>query len=423
MKKSLNLIALALLAAAPVFADSTKHLASPQEGDIVPSRALPEPAAAQAQAAVTPHAAGAATTPIAAGWKLDHDSKMDIKIKPFVAKSVDYSKHVNATELAAGTNLVVSTPNAVVRINPAPDTQDGTGAIEPEFVRLKDKHGRVFHGSEGMDKAVSDEQIRTAKVDVFAPGTSMFRLKKELGAGEVTMTVDALTADPGKKYVVNVHEKDSPYVLQLNTDRDAYVSGDTVTLSAHMRAGQHALPIQEISGVLTAPTGKTIPLSFDHGRASVSVEAEPSTDLSSGLWRADVTVVSHDGKLAVRRDASTAFAVAWPSARLSGTVDVTGDAKQITANVKVETAAAGRYEVRGMLFGTDKDGTAKPIAVAHAGAWLEPGEGQLGLSFQRDAVQASGLVAPFSVMDLRLIRQDRLMLLQRQQLGFDVELP
>ena len=73
----------------------------------------------------------------------------------------------------------------------------------------------------------------------------------------------------------------------------------------------------------------------------------------------------------------------------------------------VEAASSGRFEVRGVLYGTAGDGSLLPFAIAHAARWLDPGQADITLKFGAD-VMPSGLSAPYELRDLSLNDQARM---------------
>ncbi len=101
---------------------------------------------------------------------------------------------------------------------------------------------------------------------------------------------------------------------------------------------------------------------------------------------------------------------------------VTVDNKRegLITELAMDVAEAGRYEVRGILFGTDDRGQLKPLAVGNTADWLEPGQSALAMTFDRSVITESGLRAPFVVKDLRLIHQNRMSLLHRQETAFRI---
>ena len=122
---------------------------------------------------------------------------------------------------------------------------------------------------------------------------------------------------------------------------------------------------------------------------------------AKGLWELQVFGDVGD----VPRDARTAFAVGQPTARFGGIFGV--DAANLRVSLPVEAASPGRYEARGTLYATAKDGSLRPVSQAHAAAWMEAGDGMLVLQFARAHVPA-GYGAPFEVRQLELNDQGRI---------------
>ncbi len=83
----------------------------------------------------------------------------------------------------------------------------------------------------------------------------------------------------------------------------------------------------------------------------------------------------------------------------------------------VEVAAPGRYDVRGVVYGRDATGQARPLALAQSAAWLDAGRGELALDVDAGLIAKSGLAAPFELRDVRLMDQGRMGLLQRQEVA------
>jgi hypothetical protein len=77
----------------------------------------------------------------------------------------------------------------------------------------------------------------------------------------------------------------------------------------------------------------------------------------------------------------------------------------------VTVGSPGRYEVTGTLFATGADGIARPVAQAASAAWLEPGERQLALAFDRRHVPL-GYGAPYELRQLQLRDQARMGMLE-----------
>ena len=106
--------------------------------------------------------------------------------------------------------------------------------------------------------------------------------------------------------------------------------------------------------------------------------------------------------------------MAAPTARLTGAVQTEVDSRALRADLGVQVGTPGRYEVRAVLMGTNREGQLEAVAVGHSANWLEAGNGNLSLSFDAALLKERGLTAPYEINDLRLIHQDRMSLLHRQ---------
>lgn len=136
-----------------------------------------------------------------------------------------------------------------------------------------------------------------------------------------------------------------------------------------------------------------------------------------GLWEVHARAAGEHRALTAVRSVRVPFAVAAPTARLTGVAAVTATGEGtggLRIELPLEVAAAGRYEVRGVLWATAPDGTRKPHVAVHAADWLEPGRGVLAIEVPADQLGTGGLGAPWELRDLRLIDQGRMGLLHRQ---------
>ncbi|KAG0923616.1 hypothetical protein G6F32_014210 [Rhizopus arrhizus] len=138
--------------------------------------------------------------------------------------------------------------------------------------------------------------------------------------------------------------------------------------------------------------------------ARVVLARDRAVGVGPGVVQAQLQVFAQaDGVL---RDGKVAFAVARPTARFSGQATPDPASRQVALPLQV--AAAGRYEARGTLYATARDGQLKPVAQAHAAAWFDgPGAGQLVLPFDQAALPA-GFGAPYELRDLQLQDQSRM---------------
>jgi hypothetical protein len=205
-------------------------------------------------------------------------------------------------------------------------------------------------------------------------------------------------------YLVHVFEPQSDRVLKLGADRDTALAQGELAIKASYRG---AAGVDAIAGVLTSPSGRNIDLEFarqDDGTYVARVS--PPLEAASGpaLWEVHTFASAEAG--AVQRDAKTVVAVAVPSARLDGSAGVAkAGASERAFAFGVEVKAASRYELRGVLYATSEAGVLVPAAVAHAAAWLEPGQRRIELRYDAAALADGPWRAPFEVRDLVLANQ------------------
>ena len=119
------------------------------------------------------------------------------------------------------------------------------------------------------------------------------------------------------------------------------------------------------------------------------------------------------------RDARTAVMVSLPTARFTGEAEVLRRDGGMVFQMPVETAAAGRYELRGTLYGSDPSGELKPMAIAHGAQVVSAGSGVLELRFTPDVMNPA-LSAPYALRDLSLSDQSRMSLSEQRREALDI---
>jgi len=146
-----------------------------------------------------------------------------------------------------------------------------------------------------------------------------------------------------------------------------------------------------------------------NGKFQVQVPQSNLPVKRGALYELYVNSQANDKGIKIRRNAKVAFAIAQPTARIQSNFSVNNKAASINLNV----ASEGRYEVSGLVYGTSKNGTQLPIMISRSAYYLQPGEQVVQLKFDPKILAASGLQAPFTVKQLRLMDQSRMALLQQ----------
>lgn len=341
---------------------------------------------------------------------------------PFVAHSREYSTQVSADELAAGVSIHTTSPRALVRIQPLGGGGDAPRdklAIHPQSLLLSTANGKAFASGAGMEMLVTADKLNKAEMP-FAEGTSAFRLHQDLGSG--TFTLKAADAHGGTRYLINVVEPDSKLALTMQTDAPHYLHGQQLVVLPELveQGGTRHAP-GKLDGYVTSPGGRTFPIAFKAGpdgrlRAKLTLDADEAPQ--PGLWEVHASANTRVRGQTVLRSIRLAFGVAMPVARLDGSAAVVNLPGSVGVRLGVEVGAPGRYEARGLLYGM-LGGSMKPLGVAHAAQWMEPGRQSLVLQYSAGLL--SGASGPFEVRDLHLLDQGRMGVLQRQQRALSID--
>ena len=355
-------------------------------------------------------------------FPLTGDQAIDLRPATFEAASREYFVDVTADDLRQGASIHVTGKNAVVRINPAPTRDKGSAAIDPNGLVVRSAAGSFDKGA-GMSLLAGAADMAKAGAP-FAEGTTAFRLSPSVGIGEIVIQAPTLKATG--RYQVHVFDVESPYVLGLRAQGMDYLHGDTMTAEARLAGADKVLRLDDVAAYVTSPAGRAWPVKFDANGGSDGGSYGGQLPLDAlgkqeeGVWELHVATRGMVDGHHVVRNARTAFGVHVPTAGFGGDVTLRDGKAGLQADFAVNVATPGRYEVRGVLFGTDGTGHLRPVAVGHSANWLAQ-DGTLSLSFDRALLDDAGVGAPFEVRDLRLIDQGRMGILHRQAVGLVID--
>lgn len=388
------------------FADvaAAAGLLRPAAGDQVPTTLVAPPPAAPATAE---------RAEIGFSWPVGPTAPVESAPPPRAA-SREYWVTVEAAELARGFELFTTAPGALVRIQPTGPEKDRR-IVDPRDLMIASPGGEERPVAEAAEALASAEELAAAGAP-FAEGTSAFRLRDELGAGRFVLR--AASVEPGR-YLLHVFDRGSALALEVESARADYLGGGRLALAARLVDAGAAVVADRMEGFVVSPAGRVMPVALrraaDGSFAATAALPRAVESGADGLWELVASARGSRDGLVVLRTARVAFAVATPTARLDGSAEPV-DLRQDGAAVRfgVETAVAGRYELRGVLWGTDAEGRAAAAAVAHSAAWLEAGRGALTLRFDPAAVKAADLAGPWEVRGLELRDQGRMGLLERR---------
>ncbi len=407
MKLSTKILAaaLALTLSAPLVA-ADLALAPAGPNDTLPARL---------SAVAHKNAASLEAQPLAFAWRLEPEAALTAVVVPQETKSREYWDTRSSDELAAGVTLPTTAAGAIVRLSPAAGTS--TKALEARRVVLV-KDGQRYEDGTGMQTIADVAELEKGAAP-FPEGSTVFRIDPKLGAGSFKIEVPQASGET----VVHVFEPQSSLQLDLKADRNAYQAGSKIVVAASLRDGEKAIPAGEISGMITTADGQMREFAFVADKAGnyrAEVPADLTTDVSRGLFEIHAFASAKSDQGRVLRDARTAFAYSVPSARLTGaarTLPVRMRNPVVYLEFDVEVASASRYQIGGVLYGTDAAGRSVPLAMAQSAQQLAPGVHGMTLMYGPDVLDGAKAGAPYQIRDLQLVNQADMGLQEQRELG------
>lgn len=340
-------------------------------------------------------------------WPLEADATLASGDEGSVNESRQYWLDVDAVQLSKGVAINTSSTGAVIRVSPM--NANSRATLKREELSLS-VGGRALDANASFSTFANSSQLRASGAP-FAEGTIAFQLNGNVPAGEITLALNNRAAS-SDQYVIHVFEPNSKAIAEVRTAKSAHLVGSPINASLKVDGAQG-----QVSGFLVSPDGKTsIDLSFQAGRDGYSASVNAPAFQGNGLWELHTHFdgVNKAGQR-ILRDTKTAVNITAATARLNQQAQIQqsfGSAQgQVALNLGVDVAAAGRYQLSGVIYGTNKSGQLQPVALAQSAKWLEAGSQQLPLSFN---VSVDGISAPYEVRDLRLQDQSRLGVLHRQ---------
>lgn len=402
MKIPSSLLVALMLAASASAAEPARSLLPAASNDLVPTR-LEASAKNQGAAAQLDH------QPSAMSWALDPHAALDAGPQPFVKHSREYWIDASADDLQRGLNLATSANGALIRMSPH---AGNGGLLDPASLLIRS--GGKVHSAGAAFATVADEAaLRAAGMDV-PQGSVVVKLADVVGSGQLQL----LAPSASGSYLVHVFEPQSAIVLSLGATRDTVLAGQALLVRASVDAGAN---LDQLSGMLSSASGHVQNFSFNRqadGSWLARVVPDAAHAGGFGLWEVHAFGQASTSKVSVPRDARTAVAVSRATARLDGSIQKLAQSSRagdMTLRIGVQAAAASRYQLAAVLYGTDSRGQRVPVAAAYSAAWLNTGTGNIDLAFDAASLSASGVGAPYELRDLRLINQADMSLLERRE--------
>ncbi len=341
-------------------------------------------------------------------YKLEQTEKLEFDVKPFIEQSKQYWIDSTGNKLINGISLPVSGGDTVIRISPL--SNDKSIHIDASMIKIKN------NGQLKSINVFADADQLKATGAAFSENSIALKVKAD--AGKLNLKVDNYTGDT--PFVVHVLEPKSNYVLTLKTSKATYNANQNITIATDLFNGETKISA-DLQGYINRPDGSVLGnLKFtqdNQGKYVADIDAMGSQGLAQGLWEVHVFAKSEDKGIEILRDAQTSFAVNLNTAKFDGQLKMSDTSLKIGVQVGLQ----GRYEVRGVLMGTDSQSLElKPIAMTMSAAWLNKGVQELDLPIDTKMLHDSGLIAPFSIKNVQLTNQTYLAPVQTIKSGINL---
>ncbi len=357
-------------------------------------------------------------------WPLRSVLPLSESSKPHKASSREYWLTVNGLQLLQGLKLQTTAAGAIVKISPMPDRNVKSSklpVLDTGQLTIIDAQGKQHPQMSAMANSATADQLNNARLS-FPPGTVIFELKETLGHGEFTVKYHNII-NPQQRFLLYVLDKNSQYRLSVKTDDDTVFSGRQLVAQIALTDNKIIRDVSSVETFLRSPDGGKFVVDNKinkDGLVETAINIDGLDDRSIGLWELHVATKSVMNGMQVQRNAKTTFAYSQPNAKLTQTVDITrakGLDNTLRLSFGIDAVSSGRFELRGILYGTEIDNKKVPIMFANSAGWREAGPSTLDLTFDLSKVSNSSAGKPFEIRDLRLLDQSRMMLLHRQSLA------
>jgi hypothetical protein len=348
--------------------------------------------------------------------RISTNKPISFKAKGYTSISDEYWFEATGKQLKTGVELAISTPGALVRLSGkhAKDKHSPqTKGIDPSSVQLFKNNKKL---STPFSQKVSQQEFATANI---FPNSSAMKLKSELGKGVFTLKVNDYL-DDNQRYVVNVKEKNTEHKLHLSLAKQSYMQGEKINFTSQLKAtstNKPTLTQGRPAAYIKTPSGERKMLDFiqNGNEFEFTVPASLAPTKRGQLFELYVETENNTKGLKVKRNAKVAFSVAQPTARIEGVAKLNQDNPTVTdfVDINLQVVSEGRYEISAMIYGSRGKKLSLPFMLSRSAYYLTPGDHTVKLQLDTNIIRDSGLKAPFTVKNIRLMDQSRMALLQQ----------
>lgn len=339
---------------------------------------------------------------------INKNQQLSFAAKSFSTTSDEYWQEVTGAQLMRGVALDISQPGALIRLSGKKSTEPSAPeslSIDPEKIQLSKGQQKL---SNAFKQKISQQQFATANI---FPNSSAVQLNKEVGRGKFNLKVNQ-SLNSKEHYLINVKEKGAEHLLTLSIPSQTLLANQVLEVNVAMNSAKGALQTDKQLTYIKTPMGKIFPVKTvsQNGHMSIQLPDTMATGDRGALYELHVASQAHDQALTVHRNAKVAFAIAQPTAKMTGKVSI----ENSQALVEVEVASEGRYEISALVSGINQRGRTEQVMLSRSAHYLQPGEQNVSLMFDRQLLTQLEVSPPYNISQLRLVDQSRMALLQQQ---------
>ncbi len=380
-------------------------------------------AASTVQPAQTMNIINRSRDDVSISWPLLPTTRLSETAHSYQALSREYWLTVSAAQLQQGVSFHTTAPGAVLKLTPensvtATSRASASDSLAMNQFVITNAQGQRSPLAATLSRGATATELKTTPLS-FSPGSLIAQLDNSQGEGRFILQSIA-KMDPGQKYTLYVLDKNSHYLLSLQTSSDTVFSGQALQAKISLAGNGKKQSIDTMDIYLRRPDGKKLEVenyTVRNNMIEIKHILDKQLSAQTGLWELHVHINSTHNGLPLQRHAKTSFAYSRPNASLNKNVLIQKNDKagQLKLTFSLTAATSGRYELRGTLFATDTNNQLVPVMYANSAGWRAAGNASLNLNFDLTKLDKTGPGTPFEIRDLRLLDQGRMMLLHRQQ--------
>jgi hypothetical protein len=338
---------------------------------------------------------------------LNRSNALSFRAKAYTTTSDEYWLEVSGMQLNLGIKLDVSHPGALIRLS-GKKTNDVSVV---ESIAIDPQQIEISKGKETLENAFSQKVSKQqfASANIF-PNSSAVKLQEHIGRGQFSLKVTQPLND-NERYLVNVKEKGSEYGLTLSVPTQTLFAKQALTFDMAMHNSKGQLTFNTNKAFIKTPTGMILPVKTKlvEGKQSIKLPDVSATNSRGELFELHISSQVNDKGLTIRRSSKVAFAIAQPTAKMTGKVNV----ETTHAKVELNVASEGRYEISAVVSGINLKGKPEAVMLSRSAYYLQPGEQNAKLIFDESLLKNLNVLPPYSLSQLRLVDQSRMALLQQ----------